>query len=204
MTRRTFVKAALTIVAGIAIASIVIILNVQLAFQSAIKRDAQLLKPAPIAIVLGASVKQDGTASDALKDRILKADELYRLGKVQGLLMTGDDGAFHTDEVDVMCQLAIADGIPEAAIQVDPHGYRTYESCKRAAGEYHITNAIIVTQAFHLPRALYLCEHFGIQSQGYVADRQPYIKIIQFTIRDWLASALAWWEINIHEPAPPV
>jgi len=161
-------------------------------------------KPVEYAIVLGASVKQDGTPSDALYDRIVTAVELYNDGYVQKLLMTGDNGKFHTDEVAVMRRVAIDLGVPESDILVDGQGYRTYESCKRAKQVYDIDEAVIVTQRFHLARALYLCSQFGISSQGQTADRQTYQRIAFFWARDLASSFKAWWDINVIEPKPPV
>lgn len=159
---------------------------------------------APYAIVLGASVKQDGTPSDALYDRIVTAVELYNDKQVEKLLMTGDDGKFHTNEVEVMKKAAMELGVPQAAIDVDGEGYRTYESCKRAKQVLHINEAIIVTQRFHLGRAMYLCDRFGITTQGRSADRQSYQRILFFWARDLTASFKAWWDINVQEPKPPV
>ncbi len=155
-------------------------------------------------IVLGASVKPDNTPSNALYDRIATAVDLYNNGTIKKLLMTGDDGKFHVDEVEIMKRSAIDLGVPEADIEVDGHGYRTYESCKRAAQELHIQRAVIVTQRFHLGRALYLCSHFGIDVSGATADRQGYQRITFFWLRDLAASFKAWIDLNIQEPKPPV
>lgn len=159
---------------------------------------------APYAIVLGASVKMDGTPSDALYDRIVTAVELYNDKRVDKLLMTGDDGKFHANEVAVMKKTAMELGVPEDAIDVDGQGYRTYESCKRAKQVLNIDQAIVVTQRFHLGRALYLCGAFGMDAQGRTADRQTYQRILFFWARDLTASVKAWWDINIQEPEPPV
>ncbi|MEI7512449.1 MAG: ElyC/SanA/YdcF family protein [Candidatus Uhrbacteria bacterium] len=156
------------------------------------------------ALVLGASVKADGTASDALSDRVKTAVELYQAGKVSKILMTGDDGAFHGDEVAAMKNLAISQGVTSSDILVDGQGYRTYESCKRAVSEFEVTSTVVITQRFHLARALYLCDNFGIEVQGLSADRQPYRSILMFIGRDLLSSAKAWWDINVWAPESPV
>jgi SanA protein len=158
----------------------------------------------PIAIILGASVTKAGEPSDALRDRIQTGIDLYRAGKVNTLLMTGDDGAFHIDEIAVMAQTAREQGIPDEAIKTDGHGYRTYESCKRAAKELNIQSALVVTQRFHLGRAVFLCRSFGIDAEGVVADRQHYIRSNWFWMRDLLSSAKAFWDIHIQAPASPV
>ncbi|MCE9586202.1 YdcF family protein [Candidatus Uhrbacteria bacterium] len=161
--------------------------------------------PVEYALVLGASVKQDGTPSDALYDRIATAVELYNDDYVQKLLMTGDDGKFHANEVAVMKRVAMELGVPESDILVDGQGYRTYESCKRAHEVLGIEEAVIVTQRFHLARALYLCGNFmKVSVQGRAADKQSYQRITFFWARDLLSSFKAWWDINVQEPKPPV
>lgn len=191
----------LAAVLGTVLFIVSVVSYVQVSRITGIDRDGM---KAPYAIVLGASVKQDGTPSDALYDRIVTAVELYNDKNVEKLLMTGDDGKFHTNEVEVMKKAAMELGVPETAIEVDGEGYRTYESCKRAKQVLHIDEAIIVTQRFHLGRAMYLCDRFGIAAQGRSADRQSYQRIVFFWARDLTASFKAWWDINIQEPKPPV
>lgn len=203
MKFRSILKYLSASIAGLALASLLIVGWVQLVDASKIVRAEDAL-PAPIAIVLGASVKSDGTASDALFDRVVTGANLFHDKKVERLLMTGDDGGFHVNEVATMKRLAMTQGVPEENILVDGHGYRTYESCKRAAEVFKIKRAIVVTQRFHLGRALYLCDSFGIEVQGVAADRQRYLRIVHFTLRDLLASAKAWWDVNVDAPEPPV
>lgn len=162
------------------------------------------VEDAPTALVLGASVKRDGTPSDALHDRLEIGAQLYREGIVKQVLVTGDDGGFHLDEVATMKRVLMEKGVAEWSILVDPHGYRTYESCKRAVAVFEVKHAIIVTQRFHLARALYLCSHLGMSVQGVSADLQTYERIVFFTVRDFVSSFKAWWDINIQSPQPPV
>lgn len=157
---------------------------------------SELPSTAPYAIILGASVKADGMPSDALRDRLTVGIELYQTKKAEKLLVTGDDGGFHANEVDTMKKYLLDHGVPEEAITVDGKGYRTYESCKRAHDEFHIKKAIVVTQRFHMGRALYLCDALGVESEGLTADLEPYIKAKFFWARDLVASVLAFWDIN--------
>jgi vancomycin permeability regulator SanA len=155
-------------------------------------------------IILGASLKPDGSPSDALKDRLIRGAELYNLNKAPKIIITGDDGQNNSDEVSEMKKYLVSINIPELDIIRDDHGYRTYESCKRAKEEFQINNAIIVTQQFHLVRALYICNTLGVNSVGVASDLQTYEKIRFFTLRDWLASFKAWIDINIWEPKSPI
>ncbi len=155
-------------------------------------------------IILGASLKPDGTPSDALKDRLIRGAELFQAGKAPTILITGDGGLNRTDEITSMRNFLLDLQIPDQSIIEDREGYRTYESCKRAKQEFNIDNAIIVTQQFHLVRALYICNAMGVDSTGIASDLQTYEKINFFTLRDWLASFKAWIDINIWEPKSPV
>ncbi|MBP6944999.1 YdcF family protein [Patescibacteria group bacterium] len=200
---KRFLPVFITGVISLGLTSVSIIQQIQRHYQPAI-RSVSEVTPAPTAMVLGASVKLDGTPSDALRDRVMVGIQLYKEGKVSNLLMTGDDGGFHANEVATMKRLAIEAGVPEKDILVDGHGYRTYESCKRAVQTFNIRQAIVVTQRFHLARALCLCSHLGMDAQGVAADLQPYERIVFFTLRDFAASLKAWRDINIDPPPSPV
>jgi len=199
LTWRTLAMLTCTAAGAILLA----IATVQLSYARRIEAPATA-RVAPVAIVLGASVKPDGTPSDALYDRIRTGVDLYKAGRVERILMTGDDGRFHINEVEAMKRTAIEDGVPEDAILVDGQGYRTYESCTRAHDTLNITKAIVVTQRFHLGRALFLCNTLGIDATGVAADRQTYVKGTQFWVRDLLSSAKAFWDVYVWKPSPPV
>jgi SanA protein len=155
-----------------------------------------LPEKAPVALILGASVKEDGTPSDALRDRLLIGEELYREKKVEKVLVTGDDGGFRQDEITQMKAFLIERGVKEEDILVDGQGYRTYESCRRAKQELKLEKVIVVTQRFHMARALYLCNALELESVGVTSDLQTYQKGTYFWARDLAASVKAFWEIN--------
>jgi len=130
---------------------------------------------AEVAVVFGARVMPSGRLSTMLADRVRTGVDLYHAGKVDYLLMTGDNREANYDEPGAMRAFAIRLGVPPEAILTDPLGLRTYDSCYRAKEEYGITNAILVTQDFHLDRALFICHALGIEAQGVYADyHRPY------------------------------
>lgn len=174
-----------------------IVMNVQTKhLDDIVTSTSELTSTAPYAILLGASIKADGTPSDALQDRLTVGVELYKSQKVEKLLVTGDDGGNRSNEVEAMKKYLLEQGVPEEAIMVDGQGYRTYESCKRAHDEFKIEKAVVVTQRFHMGRALYLCDALGVESAGVTSDLQPYVRSTFFWTRDLVASVLAFWDIN--------
>jgi len=116
----------------------------------------------PIAIVLGAGLRRDGTPTLVLQDRITTAVALYQQRKVMKLLMSGDNSVENYNEPEAMRRFAVQLGVPEHDIVLDYAGFRTYDTCFRAKHIFNVDEAIIVTQSFHLPRALYLCRELGI------------------------------------------
>jgi SanA protein len=132
------------------------------------------LQPSYAALILGAGIYSDGTPSDILKDRIDIGVQLYKAGKVKKLIMSGDNRVSHHNEPEVMKNVAIGLGVPETDIQPDYAGRRTYDSCWRAKNIFSQDQIIIVTQSFHMPRALFLCSQLGINSQGITADTERY------------------------------
>lgn len=191
------------ILAGLALV-VAIVSYVQFAELGSAKNKISELETAPFIIVLGASVREDGTPSDALYDRVISGVEAYKEGKGEKILMTGDNGAFHVNEVETMARIASEAGVPQENVMIDGQGYRTYESCKRAAEVFEIKKAIVITQRFHLGRALFLCDSFGIDVQGLSADRRSYKKIVFFTLRDLAASFKAWVDVYVWAPVSPV
>lgn len=158
-----------------------------------------------VALVLGARVYADGRLSSMLRDRVDTAVDLYKSGKVQKLLMSGDNSQLDYNEPDAMKAYAVARGVPAADIQPDYGGRRTYDSCYRARAIFQVTEAVIVSQAFHLPRALFLCEQLGVKSTGAVADRQRYSprSIAWSEIREIPATFFAFLDV-IRRAPPPV
>ena len=159
---------------------------------------------APAALVLGAGLNRDGTPGLVLQDRVRSAGELYFQGKVEKLLMSGDNSSEFYDEPGAMKEFALELGIPEGDIVLDFAGRRTYDSCYRAKAIFGLDNLIVVTQAFHLPRALFLCNAFDIEADGIPADDANYRRSTYtfWWVREILASLKAYWDVYIGHPQP--
>jgi SanA protein len=124
----------------------------------------------PVAIVFGAQVLPSGRLSAMLADRVKVGAQLYQAGKVKALLFTGDNSVATYNEPEAMRQYALDLGIPDDAIVLDYAGFRTYDSCYRARDIFKVDQAVLVTQDFHLDRALLTCNQLGIDSVGVAAD----------------------------------
>ncbi|MGQ9667209.1 MAG: SanA/YdcF family protein [Anaerolineae bacterium] len=165
-------------------------------------RDMEKVPARPVAIVLGAGLERDGRPSPVLADRVRTAVALYRAGKARKLLVTGDNRFAWYNEPAAMGQYAEALGVPARDIVYDYAGRRTYDSCYRARHIFGITEAVVVTQEFHLPRAVYLCRQMGIDAVGISADLQPYLWECLYRLRELLALAMAWADLHIRRPLP--
>lgn len=159
---------------------------------------------ARVAIVFGAGLLKDGTPTPVLQDRVAAAAELYFNGKVDKLLFSGDNRFVDYNEPESMRQYAISLGIPYEDIVLDYAGRRTYDTCYRAKAIFGVEEAILVTQGYHLPRALFLCNQLGISSVGVSADRRIYRKssLIIWNTRELPATLVALWEAWVSHPLP--
>jgi SanA protein len=125
---------------------------------------------AQVAIVPGALVKPNGEMSAMLADRVRQADALWKTGKVDRILVSGDHGAWVYDEPDTMRKALVADGVPGRVIFEDHAGFDTWATMVRARSIFDVHDAVIVTQGFHMPRALYIAQEAGIDATGLTAD----------------------------------
>jgi SanA protein len=156
----------------------------------------------PAAIVLGAGYLPGGRLSSALADRMDTAIALYRAGQVNKLLLTGDNRFADYNEPAAMAAYAEARGMPREDLVLDYAGRRTYDSCYRAAAIFDLEQAILVTQAFHLPRALYTCNQLGLETVGVVADRRVYLRATWYQLRELFALTRAWLDLHLFKPVP--
>jgi vancomycin permeability regulator SanA len=164
--------------------------------------DDEQLKSTNVAIVFGAGlINQNSTPSDMLADRLATAARLYRTGKVKTILVSGDNRFEHYSEPDVMRRTLIeAYGIPEPAIHTDYAGRRTYDTCARAHELWGVRRAILVTQDYHLPRAIMTCQTLGIESQGVSGSLREYRFMQRYITREVLAFMKAYIDVYVWPP----
>ena len=157
-----------------------------------------------VAIVFGAEVKKDGTPSVVLRDRIETAVALYKSGKVEKVFMSGDNRFVDYNEPESMRQYALTLGVPDSAIVLDFAGRRTYDTCYRAKEIFGVDSAVLVTQGFHMPRALFLCKAFGIDAVAVESENYYYLKRLRlyWNMRELLATVQSVLDVYLFRPLP--
>lgn len=143
------------------------------------------------AIVFGAAVYRGGRLSTVLRDRMDTAIALYRQGAVSQLLVTGDGLSNRYDEPSAMKAYATQQGVAAEDVFLDLGGQRTYDSCYRARDFFGVEDAVLVTQSFHLSRALFVCEQLGIDAVGVSADLRAYRGARWYAFREVAATLVA-------------
>jgi len=157
----------------------------------------------PVAIVFGAAIYNNGRLSTVLRDRMETAIVLYQEGKVGKILVSGDNRFEQYNEPAAMKEYAIRRGVPANDIQPDYGGQRTYDTCYRARNIFGVESAILVTQEFHLPRAIFTCRRLGFDAIGVSADLRPYRGARWYELRETAATLVALWDV-IRQDSPSV
>lgn len=157
-----------------------------------------------LAIVFGAGLRRDGTPTAVLRDRVETAASLYFNGKVEKLLMSGDNSLEFYNEPGAMREYALSLGVPDTAIAMDFAGRRTYDTCYRAKVIFGVDEALLVTQKFHLPRALFLCNALGLNAYGVEANNNRYRNgsLLIWNIREQMATVTAFMDVYVNNPLP--
>lgn len=163
--------------------------------------DATKLEDIDCVIVLGCQVKDDGSLSGMLKDRMWRALELYEAEVAPKLLMSGDHGREDYDEVGAMKNYAVENGVPSENVFMDHAGFSTYETMYRAKEIFESDKVVIVTQEYHLYRALYIAEQLGIEAYGVPSDFHNYAGQTMRECREILARCKDW-AMCIFKPEP--
>jgi SanA protein len=160
------------------------------------------LPHAQVAIVLGAEVKPDGTMSTMLADRVHGALELWNAGKVDRILVSGDHHTWSYDEPDTMRKALVRAGVPGRVIFEDHAGFDTWATMERARDVFGVRDAIVVTQGFHMPRALYLADAAGIDATGLTTDLHSYgIQGTRSDVREVLSRVKAVVDASLEAPS---
>ncbi len=171
-------------------------------YSNAIYESEELPPSRPVALVFGAGYWPSGALSDILWDRLDAAIALYEAGRVEKLLFSGDNRIVEYNEPAKMLEYALGQGVPREDIVLDYAGRRTYDTCYRARDIFQVEEVVLVTQRYHLPRALATCRALGLDGVGYAADRTPYRHILWYRLREAPALWRAWFDLYVWKPLP--
>jgi SanA protein len=198
MKRRKFIKYFLGICVFVAISVIIINLIVITKSKKYIYSNVKEVPECYNALVLGALVSNSGYPSSILLDRMDVAIDLYRNNKIKRFLLSGDHGTIEYDEVNSMKNYLLKNGIDVKDIFLDHAGFNTYNSIVRAKEIFQVKKVIIVTQEFHLSRAVYIARNKGLDAYGMIADKRVYSSINNLKIREVFANIKAFGELLIN------
>lgn len=169
--------------------------------QSTRNQFSQEIDNADCILVLGAGVRKDNTPTSMLNDRLEEAIQLYKDNKAAKIIMSGDHGREDYDEVNVMKRFAIEKGVPSSDIFMDHAGFSTYESIYRAKEIFQVQKMIIVTQDYHLYRALYIANELGIEAVGYASNPRAYRGQLKRDVREIAARCKDYFTC-LYKPKP--
>ena len=163
--------------------------------------EAAALDDVDCVVVLGCLVREDGTPSDMLRDRLRRGVALYEEGVAPKLLMSGDHGREEYNEVETMKAYAVDAGVASADVFMDHAGFSTYESMYRARDVFGAKKIVVVTQEYHLYRALYIAERLGLEAYGVASDYETYYGQAKRDAREVLARVKDYFTSHF-QPAP--
>ncbi|MBN2652949.1 MAG: YdcF family protein [Spirochaetales bacterium] len=164
-----------------------------------IYRDIEKIPKTQACLVLGAAVFPNGNLSTVLKDRVDSALILYNNGKFEKILLSGDNGKPHYNEVSAMRHYVQRKKFPDKDIFLDHAGFNTYNSMVRAKEIFCVDDVIICTQEFHLYRSIYIARKMGLNAYGYVSDRTVYADARHYKLRELAANIKAFFYIHTNK-----
>ncbi len=153
-----------------------------------------------VAVVFGASVYSNGNLSPVLEDRVDTAIELYHAKKVDRILVSGDNRHRSYNEPKAMQEYLISHAVAPRDVIVDNGGRSTYETCLRAREVFGLKQVVLVSQSFHLPRALYIANKLGLDAVGMAGDLRLKKQIDYQSVREWAAEIKAFFNLHIMPP----
>jgi SanA protein len=195
----------LLVLAGAVAAAVLacVLINVYVSTSTAVQiKPVAALTPAQGVLLLGARVYPNGRVSPIVQDRIATALAVYRAGMAHKILVSGDHGTRYYDEVNTIKKKLLEAGVPEEDIFLDHAGFNTYDSVYRARDVFAASSLVIVTQAFHLDRALYTANQLGVPAQGVAADRRRYRDARWYAVREFAANVVMFFKAAIFKPRP--
>ena len=191
--KRKLASLCLCVLLGIGLFGVVAVTGINLWVTGSVQKNilteenAATLQDVDCIVVFGCQVRGDGTPSHMLEDRLKRAVSLYNLGAAPKLLMSGDHGTPEYDEVDAMKRYAVEAGVPSADVFMDHAGFSTYETIYRAKEIFGAKKIILVTQQYHLYRAMYIAQAMDMEVYGVAADYREYSGQFSRDIREVLA-----------------
>lgn len=184
----------------------VVTVSITISIVSSYKKYIYSIEDIPIGndaiVVLGAGVKSDGVPSDILADRLETSLEVYKANLGKTFILSGDHGREEYNEVRAMKDYIMKDNIDEKIIFMDHAGFSTYDTIYRAKEIFKVDKAVIVTNEYHLPRALYIARKLGIEAYGVKSDLREYQLMDSYKKREILAQLKDFIYINIVKPEP--
>lgn len=162
-----------------------------------VHRDPARVPTAPVALVLGTAPLHQGRPNRFYTARLDAAARLYLSGRVRGLLVSGDNGSVNVDEPSAMKRDLVERGVPAEHITCDFAGFRTLDSVVRAREVFGLERVVVVSQAFHAERAVFLARRRGLSAEAFAAEDPwlgPWLKV---RLRELAARSLAWWDLLV-------
>ncbi len=184
---KIIILVAVAVVMGAALIGITNCIVIKTAAPHILKSASEIRGEYDCIIVLGAGVFGDNTPSAVLEDRLITGIELYKHGAAGKIIMSGDHGRKEYDEVNTMKNYAIDEGIPSDDVFMDHAGFSTYETMYRARDVFEAKRVLVVTQKFHMARALYIANSLGLEADGVMCDRRRYMYETRNNIREVVA-----------------
>lgn len=188
---------------GVAVVLLVAVANAYVLLKGGVSTsEVSEVPEAEVAIVPGALVEPDGDMSSMLAARVEQASRLWHAGRVEKVLVSGDHGSWIYDEPDTMRKALVADGVAPEDVFEDHAGFDTWATMVRAREIFGVRDAVVITQGFHMPRALYLAGEAGIDATGLTADLRPWgSQGRKSSVREVLSRVKAVADVTLGTPA---